>query len=266
MDKIKLTSYTNQELVVQANSLIDAPRNFSLLEQKVFLFLIAKMSTVNPAKDNPIIRIFVKDFAQAVGTKGMYDTYRDIRRVMRSIQGRTITIQALDNNIPTTIDLSLFYYVQYWNTLGYVDIQFHPMILPYITALTKEFTTFKLANIISMRSKYSIRLFEILYKYKSLKQRVIQLDQLRYILCLEHSFSQYKELRRNVIDIAVSEINSKTDITVKYIPIKTGRKITAIKFIISQNSSNKSTPISSNKNAPQSFGEIFNVILEKSLT
>lgn len=257
MCEVKMTNYTNQELVIQSNSLIDAPRKFSLLAQKAFLFLIAKTSVISSIEDNPIIRIYVKDFAQAIGIKDRCDAYREIRKLMQSLQSKTITIQALDNNIPLTIDLSLFYYVKYWNTLGYVDFQFHPMILPYIMALTKEFTTFKLSNIISMRSKYSVRLFEILYKYKSLKQRTIQLDQLRYILCLEHSFSQYKELRRNVIDIAVSEINSKTDIRVEYTPIKTGRQVTAIKFKIYQKSSNKDNPNILIQNNLPSFGEIF---------
>ena len=44
----------------------------------------------------------------------------------------------------------------------------------------------------------------------------------------------HPDFRRFVLEKAQSEINELTDITIEFDPIKTGRKVTSIKFIIEE--------------------------------
>ena len=57
------------------------------------------------------------------------------------------------------------------------------------------------------------------------------MDDLRHILGLEDGkFSRWPDLRRFVLDRAVAEINHLAGFRMGYIPIKKGRKITAVKL------------------------------------
>ena len=58
-----------------------------------------------------------------------------------------------------------------------------------------------------------------------------EMDDLRHILGLEEGkFSRWPDLRRFVLDRAVAEINHLAGFRMGYIPIKKGRKITAVKL------------------------------------
>ena len=48
------------------------------------------------------------------------------------------------------------------------------------------------------------------------------------------SYNRFPDFRRFVLEKAQSEINELTDITIEFDPIKTGRKVTSIKFIIEE--------------------------------
>ena len=53
---------------------------------------------------------------------------------------------------------------------------------------------------------------------------------------VEHvkSYVNYKDFRVKVLEKAQTEINELTDINIEFEPIKTGRKVTSIKFIIEE--------------------------------
>jgi plasmid replication initiation protein len=57
------------------------------------------------------------------------------------------------------------------------------------------------------------------------------MDDLRHILGLKNStFSRWPDLRRFVLDRTVAEINHLAGFRMGYVPIKRGRKITAVKL------------------------------------
>ncbi|OBX82791.1 hypothetical protein A9306_06030 [Moraxella atlantae] len=58
----------------------------------------------------------------------------------------------------------------------------------------------------------------------------IDFYDLRYMLMLLDKYPATKDLRVNVIDVAIKEINEKSPIKAEYELIKKGRKYTAVKF------------------------------------
>lgn len=85
-----------------------------------------------------------------------------------------------------------------------------------------------------LSSKHSLALYEVLKDYQNIKQIRIEIDDFRKVVGLEAG--QYKiftMLRKRVIDVAVEEINKKTDLRVQYELEKRGRKIVAITFDVS---------------------------------
>lgn len=112
-------------------------------------------------------------------------------------------------------------------------------IKPYLIDLNAYFTQYKLENILEMKSFYGIRLYELLrseyYKDENTYQEY-SIEFLRQFFDCETKYKAFKDFRVRVLEIALKEINEKSDIYVyEGIMIKTGRKITGIKFLVGYN-------------------------------
>ena len=87
-----------------------------------------------------------------------------------------------------------------------------------------------------MKSKYSIRLYEILRSYKNLGKYVTQLDYLREILNADN-YKLTGDLFRWCVDPAVREINEVSDLQVHMTKIYSrgsSRRITGVEFLIKE--------------------------------
>ena len=99
------------------------------------------------------------------------------------------------------------------------------------------FTRYKLANILSMKSKYSPRIYEILKCNEFKKQGFIDFDlmELRKLLKTETVYPLYADFKRKVILQTQKELEKLSDIWFDFEEIKTGRKVTRLKFYIHSN-------------------------------
>lgn len=112
--------------------------------------------------------------------------------------------------------------------------------------LKELYTSYKLENILSLRSKYSLRLFEVLKSNQFKKYWIVELDEFKKILGVtEKSYSVYQNIKNRIIIQAQKELKEKTDIKFDFEEIKTGRKVTSIKFHIHSNKAKNTTKINS---------------------
>lgn len=86
-------------------------------------------------------------------------------------------------------------------------------------------------------STYSLVLYENCVRFKNIKQTSwIPIDLFRSLMGVpEDKYPSFKEFKRNVINIAVSEINQKADIYIEPQFKKSGRNITAVQFSLCEN-------------------------------
>jgi len=116
---------------------------------------------------------------------------------------------------------------------GKIELEFSPKLKPYLLQLKENFTKYQLENVLSLSSFYAIRIYELCKQYETIKERTIEIKELKEILDIKaKSYSIYNRFKTKVLDIAEREINEKTDINISVEEIKTGRKVTSIKFII----------------------------------
>ncbi len=117
---------------------------------------------------------------------------------------------------------------------GIIKIELNKYLKPYLLELKKNFTNFSLIYVLAMKSKYSIRLYEILKSYQYKKVIQFNIIELKKMLGIEQSkYKQYGEFKKRVLEKACSEINLITDINADYEVFKTGREYTHITFEIS---------------------------------
>ena len=91
---------------------------------------------------------------------------------------------------------------------------------------------------LSLDSKYSKRIYEMMAQYRNLGELKIDVTELKRRLSLYNEKSgveQYKnwaDFERRILLVAQNEMNEKTDLRVTYKTIKQGRRISTLHFYI----------------------------------
>ncbi len=115
--------------------------------------------------------------------------------------------------------------------------EFHFPIQIHRTISRPElYAALDLSIIKGLVSKYSIALYELLKDYKNIGKLTIDTDDFRALIGAKESYKDFHMLKKRVLEVAVEELNSKTDIKVSYNLHTSGsRKITEIEFLIGIN-------------------------------
>ena len=102
-----------------------------------------------------------------------------------------------------------------------------------ITRLEERFTTYELKQVSQLTSRYATRLYELLIAWRSTgKTPIFEVDTFKKQLGIaEDEYTRSDNFKRRVLEIAISQINTFTDITVKLEQHKTGRSISGYSFI-----------------------------------
>ena len=122
----------------------------------------------------------------------------------------------------------------------HLEFVFSEILKPFLIDL-KEYVRINVTEVFPMRSGYSIRMFQILKaefdRYKEHKTQIFlafSLDELKELLGLDGklSYADFKNFRVRVLDPIREEINLfSKDIQVDYDYLKTGKKITGVRFL-----------------------------------
>jgi plasmid replication initiation protein len=218
-------------LVTKSNYFImNSSYDLSLEEQKIILTLA---SMVHPSDEEfKPYKFKISEFMRLVGVDDK-SKYTKIPKMTKELMKKVFEIE----DGKKIIQVAWLSSAVYEKGTGYVELEFSPRLKPYMLKLGTLFTQYKLANILSMKSKYSPRIYEILKCNEFKKQGYIEIEveDLRKLLKTDNMYSQYQDFKRKVILQAQKELNQKTDISFEFEEIKTGRKVTSIKFIIKSN-------------------------------
>lgn len=211
-------------LVTKSNKLISSNYDLTLQEQKIILTLV---SLIDSTKDNSfnVFTMKISDFCDLIGIENTNHTH--IRKVTKKLMTRVVEIEDAEK----LLQVHWLSSCEYLKSTGYVKLELHRELIPYLLQLKNKFTSYYLSNVLKMKSKYSIRLYEILKSHQYKREALISLDALRAMLKCEN-YERYSNMRQKVLEVAVREINANTDLFVDYEPIKAGKKVCEVKFTI----------------------------------
>lgn len=235
------------ELVVKDNALIQASYTLDLAEQRLILLAIieARNSGQGITHDS-LLKIHASSYAEQFGVNDK-TAYTVVKDASKGLFDRYVTYH--DKNPKNGKDRS--FHCRWVDKIGVepdsgiVYMRFTSDVVPLITRLESHFTSYEIAEVANLSSTYAIRLYELIIQWRDngVTQKY-KIDELRQKLGVEPE--QYKEMynfKIRVIDLAISQINKHTDITVKYEQHKTGRKITAMSFTFKSKVAPKQTAI-----------------------
>lgn len=228
-DKMRIND-KRHELVVKSNDLIRNTRyNMSALEQKIVIYLISKICAED--KDLKTVELSVKEYCDLTGIKKGGTGYKLVKDSIKSLRNKSWWIPLSENKetLFSWIDTAI---IEKQN--GIIEITLSDSLKPYLLELKGNFTKFELINVLTLHSKYSIRLYEIFKSYLWLGYWDVYIDDLRELVGLEDKYKDYRDLKKFVIDPAVKEISAQTDLQISYETIKSGRTINKLMFRINE--------------------------------
>ncbi len=219
-------------LVVKSNDLVQARYRLTLTEQRLILMAaVQARENSRSLLPNESVTLTIADFASQYNLSlGDGSLYRSVREAVTTLYNRSVTI----TDATRTGKVRWVSEVWYKHDLTAVQLVFSPSIIPFITNLKQEFTSYRLAMVAKMNSVYAVRLYELLLQYQAIGSRSFDVYTLRETLGLLDEYPLFANLKARVIDVAVEQINTHTDIKVKYETRKTGRKITHLDFKIKE--------------------------------
>jgi plasmid replication initiation protein len=126
--------------------------------------------------------------------------------------------------------------IAYIDSTATVEITFSPVVLPLITNLEKHFTSYEIEQVRNLNSPYAVRLYELIISWRSTKKTpIIDLQDFRNrIGVLENEYQRMELFKRRVLEPAISQINTHTDIIAQYEQHKRGRSIIGFSFTFKQ--------------------------------
>ena len=221
--------------VVMENALIEARYSLTTEEQRLVLATIAMLDNIETAPTGfPMLKIPKKLIIEATGLHEK--DYKIIKKSLERLMSRVITIET-DKGFEL---YQWFAKAKYNKGDEYIEVQFHPDLKPYLLELKERFTKIPLKQILQLRSKYAIRLYELLKRYDDTGFRTDYLPELRKKLGVgDNEYKVFADFEKRVLRPAIKEINEETDIEVSYTKKKTGRKITHIEFKIKPKNTNQ---------------------------
>lgn len=250
-----------------SNILLKAAHQSGLLELKLILLAVSKLPQGKDDEFDPLTPIYItKADLVSIGYNPKNVT-RDLRIVCNSLRDRSITIPTpLGDKVTGWVYNVLYFKTEVFEELKrkYPESQFdeqflnqlrlhnlfetlpfviksdenlmarlimHPDVLPFLVQLKNNYTQADLLELAKLTdSVYSLRIFLLMMQFKDTGVLYKRLDDLRKEFVLQEKYPLTSDLRRWVIDTAITEINEKTSWQASYELTKTGRKFTHLEL------------------------------------
>jgi len=249
------------KLISKHNKLISASYSLGIPEQRIiFLAIVEARAQKQMIDARGVLQIHASSYQEQFkvekhtsydalksAAKGLFDAhfeYDDIHEKTGDLVHRIVRwVQS----------------VSYIDKTGMIELQFTDAVIPLITRLSEQYTEYDLKQVSELQSEYAIRLYELMMQWKSVgKTNKIATDDLRKKLGVEpEQYQRMSNFKIRVIDHAIKQINSFTDVTADYEQHKTGKAITGFTFTFKQKKAPEQLATATNKNRDNATPDLF---------
>ncbi|WP_375591509.1 replication initiation protein RepM [Acinetobacter baumannii] len=224
-------------LVVKDNALINASFNLDLVEQRLILLaIIEARESGKGINANDALTVHASSYMQNFNVERQ-PAYISLKKACDDLFARQFSYQSINEKGNIQNHKSRWVSeVVYVDQEGLVKLIFAPSVVPLITRLEEHFTSYDLAQVAKLSSKYATRLYELLIAWRSVgKTPMFELTDFRNRLGLDaKEYAAMSDFKKYVLDLALKQINAHADITAKYEQHKKGRSIIGFSFTFKQ--------------------------------
>lgn len=241
---------SKHDIVVKSNRLITAFQKLTLSEIRLIqLAIVDARESGNGLHTDKPLRIDALRYAEAFGLTKQ-TAYKLLTEAEDRLFERKFTFIDQDDGKP--VKSRWVQRAKYLNNEGGIEIIFTYDVINEISRIDgfeQFFTSYLLEQTALLNSVYSVRLYELLIQWKSVgKTPTFEIDQFRAQLGVAvNEYPAMGNFKRRVLDLAVNEVNEKTNIIVEYDQLKTGKTITGFRFKFKLKSKNDNPVQDENK-------------------
>ena len=212
------------------NALTTARYEYTEMQSNIFLVLLSKLTKDGLAA---VYQLTVPEMEEMTGKK---HNYKQLREATKAMMGRVHEMETVHNNREVFRQLVLFKRTDYILGTGIIEMEFNEYASPYLFDLKNNFTSFQLRAALSLTSKHAKRIYQICSQWKDTGEtKKTTLLDLKKTLGLATDKEEYPDLamfKKKVLDVAVKQINEKTDLRIDYKLEKVGRAFKNIVFTV----------------------------------
>ena len=258
---------SSSDLVVKSNRLNMAIQNLTLPELRIVQLAIvdARETGKGLSSDMPL-RIDAMRYSQAFDTSRQ-NAYVRMKEAEDTLFNRRFSFVDSEGKL---VKSRWIQRVRYLDDEGAIEIVFTTDVVKGITRLDgaeEFFTQYLLSQTANLKSVYAVRLYELLIQWKTAgKTPVFELSLFRGQMGLDDGeYRDMSNFKKRVLDLAVNEINEKTDLTVSYTQEKKGRLIHGFKFTVKQKQAQKPSKNARIDDKDPNTLDIFHKLTEKQI-
>lgn len=229
------------KLVVKDTALINASYSLGLSEQRLILLAILEARQNNhDGNYNKRLVVSADSYMTHFNVKRSA-AYEALQTACKNLFERRFSYQEKRTRGVANVTSRWVSEVAYINETATVEIVFAQSVIPLITELEGRYTSYTIEQVANLNSGYAVRLYELLIAWRSTGVvSAMKIEDLRNRLgVIDGEYQRMHHFKARVIDLAIKQINTHTDITVKYEQHKTGRTITAFTFTFKQKAAAK---------------------------
>ena len=220
-----------KQLVVKDNVLINAATVLSLTEQRLLLLAIidTRASGAGITASEPLTVHASRYAAEFSVTRQA--AYSALREAASGLFERRFSYQEERKKGVADVVSRWVSQIAYIEEEATIEMVFSPAIVPLITSLEKHFTSYQLEQVRGLTSFYAIRLYELLIAWRGVGKANFELEALRGSLGIAPTaYQRIGNFKSRVLDIALKQINDKTDLTVQCHQQKSRGKVAGFSF------------------------------------
>ena len=239
-------------VVTKSNYFIkNSSYDLSVEEQRIVLTLA---SMVQPEdQDFKVYTIKIADFIEMIGISSQ-TKYTELPKITRELMKKVFEIN--DEKTGKLTQVAWLSAVVYEKNSGIIELEFSPHLKPYLLNLKGFYTKYKLHNVLSMKSKYSPRLYELLKLNQYQKKGfTVHIDELRKLFKAENVYKNYNDFKKKVIIKAQEELELYSDIRFDFVECKALRKVNYINFYVFKNTPTAKKKTNKTSTAPKTKKE-----------
>lgn len=160
--------------------------------------------------------------------------YAKLKTLVSSLAGSFAELVQLDRKKNDFVIKAITFFSEIEYNCGMIKAKFNSSVYPLLVELKRGFTKYNLIEFLQLPSLYSQRIFEILKSYENMDKdsfEISLLDLHRMLNIPDSLRRNFKDFRIRILERAELDINKKTTLRFTWEAMKTGRKVTSVKFI-----------------------------------
>lgn len=231
--------------IAQDNRLTASRYELSLIEKRVFYYIIKEVRDKYSLGqrnlfDDLILKIPLLKLCKDTNQE---NAQTDVRKGLKSLRMRSF--EYMNETEDRWLEVGFINYSEI--SKGVAEIQVSRKLMPFLVELSTEFTPYSLNVAMSLKSKWSQRMYELCQKWHGTDGFRIRVEDLRTSFCLEDKYKMYASLNEKVLQVAKKELKAlydigQCDVYFEFSEERNGRSVETLRFkLFRKNSMNVKT-------------------------